>query len=108
MRIQFIKWRNNIPCRRILTPQIRLISNQPIRQDIATNQSNRAEDGEEAMTTTIKQENISTMEMNSRNTDLMTIVAELGPKFAARAAEHDAEGTFVAEHFQEMRDCKLF
>jgi hypothetical protein len=48
------------------------------------------------------------MEMNSRNTDLMTIVAELGPKFAARAAEHDAEGTFVAEHFQEMRDCKLF
>jgi|TARA_B100000809_G_scaffold47977_1_gene42648 hypothetical protein len=57
------------------------------------------------MTTTIKQENISTMEMNSRNTDLMTIVAELGPKFAARAAEHDAEGTFVAENFQEMRDC---
>jgi len=48
------------------------------------------------------------MEMNSRNTDLMTIVAELGPRFAARAAEHDAEGTFVAENFRELRDCQLF
>jgi alkylation response protein AidB-like acyl-CoA dehydrogenase len=48
------------------------------------------------------------MEINSRNTNLMTIVAELGPKFAARAAKHDAEGTFVAENFQEMRDSKLF
>lgn len=58
------------------------------------------------MTTTIIQEQTTTM--TSRNTDLMRIVAELGPKFAARAATHDVEGTFVAENFQEMRESKLF
>ena len=60
------------------------------------------------MAATTKQGQITTMDTHSRNTDLMTIVAELGPKFAARAAEHDVEGTFVAKNFQEMRDCKLF
>ena len=60
------------------------------------------------MAATTKQGQITTMDTHSRNTDLMTIVAELGPKFAARAAKHDAEGTFVAENFQEMRDSKLF
>ncbi len=58
------------------------------------------------MTTTIDREQITTM--TSRNTDLMAVVAELGPKFAARAATHDAEGTFVAENFQELRESKLF
>jgi len=41
-------------------------------------------------------------------TDLSAIVAELGPKFASRAAQHDTEGSFVAEYFQEMRERKLF
>jgi len=54
------------------------------------------------MTSTINQEQTNTMD--SRNTDLMSIVAELGPKFAARAAQHDADGTFVAENFQDMRE----
>jgi len=35
-------------------------------------------------------------------------LAELGPRFAARAAEHDAEGTFVAENYQDLRDYKMF
>ncbi|MDA1127535.1 MAG: acyl-CoA dehydrogenase family protein [Chloroflexi bacterium] len=38
----------------------------------------------------------------------MAVIAELGPKFASRAAKHDADGTFVAENFQEMREHKLF
>ncbi|MEE8465813.1 MAG: acyl-CoA dehydrogenase family protein [Dehalococcoidia bacterium] len=40
--------------------------------------------------------------------DLMAIVTELGPKFASKAAEHDAEGSFMAENYQAMRDRKLF
>ena len=40
--------------------------------------------------------------------DLMKVVSELGLKFAERAAKHDAEGSFVADNFQEMRDGKLF
>ena len=52
----------------------------------------------------------STMERKEGTTtdSLMEIIAELGPKFAARAAEYDAEGTFVAENFEEMRERRLF
>ncbi len=55
----------------------------------------------------------STMERKENTTEetsnnLMEIIAELGPKFAERAAKHDAEGTFVAENFEEMRERKLF
>jgi acyl-CoA dehydrogenase len=40
--------------------------------------------------------------------DLTAILAELGPKFADRAAGHDEDGSFVAENFSEMRERKLF
>ena len=51
----------------------------------------------------------TTMNKSDRSADsLMAIVAELGPRFAGRAAGHDADGSFVAENFQEMRERKLF
>ena len=52
-----------------------------------------------------------TTTMNNTKTSansLMAIIAELGPKFASTAAEHDAQGTFVAENYQAMREDKLF
>src|SRR3974390_823425 len=36
-------------------------------------------------------------------TDWAALVRELGPDFAARAADHDASDTFVAENFEELR-----
>ena len=53
------------------------------------------------MTTTTEQTEKPAMDINA-------IVAELGPKFAGRAAGHDVDGSFVAENFQEMRERKLF
>ena len=53
------------------------------------------------MTTTVNQ-----TERPSR--DLMAIDADLGPKLAETAARHDADGSFVAENFSEMRERKLF
>ena len=51
----------------------------------------------------------TTLNQTERSDDnLMAIVAELGPKFAERAAGHDVEGSFAAENFQEMRERKLF
>jgi alkylation response protein AidB-like acyl-CoA dehydrogenase len=51
----------------------------------------------------------TTTEQNEKSAkDLTAIIAELGPKFAARAAGHDEDGSFVAENFQEMRERKLF
>jgi alkylation response protein AidB-like acyl-CoA dehydrogenase len=38
----------------------------------------------------------------------VTIVGELGPDFASRAAQHDAEDSFVAENYEAMRQRKLF
>ena len=51
----------------------------------------------------------TTTEQNEKSAkDLTAIIAELGPKFAARAAGHDEDGSFVAENFSEMRERKLF
>ena len=36
------------------------------------------------------------------------IAAKLGPGFASRSAQHDADASFVAENFEEMREHKLF
>ena len=36
------------------------------------------------------------------------IARELGPGFASQAARHDAEGSFVAENYEQMRQRKLF
>ena len=38
----------------------------------------------------------------------VAIVRELGPGFASQAAKHDAEGSFVAENYELMRQHKLF
>ncbi len=38
----------------------------------------------------------------------VAIVRELGPEIASQAAKHDAEGSFVAENYELMRQYKLF
>jgi acyl-CoA dehydrogenase len=43
-----------------------------------------------------------------RKIDLTALLAELGPTFAARAAEHDADDRFVAENYQALREAKAF
>lgn len=40
--------------------------------------------------------------------DFVAIARELGPKFAARAAEHDAHDSFVAENYVDMKAAGLF
>jgi len=40
--------------------------------------------------------------------DFSAIAAKLGPGFASRSAQHDADASFVAENFEEMRENKLF
>ena len=52
------------------------------------------------MPSTTKKDQIANNGTDERGPDLMAVVAELGPKFAERAAKHDADGTFVAENFQ--------
>jgi alkylation response protein AidB-like acyl-CoA dehydrogenase len=41
-------------------------------------------------------------------TDWVGIVRELGEGFAARAAAHDRDGTFVAENYAELRERRVF
>ena len=41
-------------------------------------------------------------------TDWLAVVRELGPRFAARAAAHDAHDTFVADNYAELRDRRVF
>lgn len=40
--------------------------------------------------------------------DWVEVARDLGPQFAKRAAKHDAEGTFVAENYAEMKKAGLF
>jgi len=40
--------------------------------------------------------------------DAIALVNELGPRFAARAAEHDATDTFVAENYAELKERGVF
>jgi alkylation response protein AidB-like acyl-CoA dehydrogenase len=44
----------------------------------------------------------------STRTDYMAVVRELGPTFAARAAAHDANDSFVADNYTELKKHKLF
>ena len=60
------------------------------------------------MTTSLNREQAPTQGTKMRGSDLSAIIAELGPKFAGRAAEHDAKGSFVAQNYQAMRERKLF
>src|SRR2546426_11911311 len=41
-------------------------------------------------------------------TDWLAVAEELLPAFAARAAGHDADDTFVSENFAELRRRRLF
>lgn len=40
--------------------------------------------------------------------DFQSILADLGPRFAETAAERDESETFIAEHYDLLRECKLF
>jgi alkylation response protein AidB-like acyl-CoA dehydrogenase len=40
--------------------------------------------------------------------DWVAIARELGPGFAARAAAHDAEDSFVADNYGELKHCRMF
>ena len=53
-------------------------------------------------TTTISSNNVKVSQ------DWEAVARELAPSFASRAAQHDAEGSFVAENFEMMRESKLF
>ena len=49
--------------------------------------------------------------MNSNNvnsTNFVEKAVQLGQLFAERAADHDAENTFVADNYQAMKEAKLF
>lgn len=40
--------------------------------------------------------------------DWLDVIGELGPRFAERAAKHDAEDLFVAENYAELKEQRLF
>src|SRR5262245_49516523 len=42
------------------------------------------------------------------HTDWPALARELGPRFASRAAHHDATDTFVAENYRELRERRVF
>ena len=46
--------------------------------------------------------------METRPIDCVALARELAPRFAARAAGHDADDTFVAENYAELRAHRLF
>ncbi len=51
----------------------------------------------------------TTVADNSKTTqDWEAVARDLGPALASRAAEHDVDGSFVAENFDLMRQAKLF
>ncbi len=45
---------------------------------------------------------------DSTDSKWVTIAHDLGPDFASRAAQHDSEGSFVADNYEMMRQSKLF
>jgi acyl-CoA dehydrogenase len=46
--------------------------------------------------------------MDSTRTDWVAVVHDLGPTFAARAAAHDANDSFVADNYAELKRRKVF
>ncbi|HKZ08496.1 MAG TPA: acyl-CoA dehydrogenase family protein [Methylomirabilota bacterium] len=46
--------------------------------------------------------------METRPFDCLALTRELGPRFAARAAGHDADDTFVAENYADLRAHRAF
>ena len=51
---------------------------------------------------------ISTPAAAARRTNWLTIVRELGPTFAARAAAHDANDSFVADNYTDLKKHQIF
>ena len=45
---------------------------------------------------------------DSLRTDWIAVVRELGPRFAARAATHDADDSFVTDNYAELREHRVF
>jgi alkylation response protein AidB-like acyl-CoA dehydrogenase len=45
---------------------------------------------------------------SSSRTDWAAVVRELAPRFAARAAAHDAHDSFVADNYAELRERRVF
>ena len=51
----------------------------------------------------------STMTIDDRmHSDWAAVARELGPRFAARAATHDATDSFVADNYRELRERRVF
>ena len=48
------------------------------------------------------------MAQGQPRTDWVAVVRELGPSFAARAASHDADDSFVAESYAELKKLRVF
>ncbi len=49
-----------------------------------------------------------TAQASQGGTDWLEVVRALGPTFAARAAPHDANDTFVADNYADLKERKLF
>ncbi len=41
-------------------------------------------------------------------TDWVQVARKLGPEFAQRAADHDRDGSFVADNYMQMKEARLF
>ena len=52
--------------------------------------------------------NTAAIDISGGSRDWVAVASELGPAFAARAAEFDASGEFVAANYDDLRDKRLF
>src|SRR5919197_2576592 len=50
----------------------------------------------------------ATPSVDTTRTDWVAVARQLGPTFAARAAAHDANDSFVADNYAELKRCKVF
>jgi alkylation response protein AidB-like acyl-CoA dehydrogenase len=55
-----------------------------------------------------KDMNTAAIDISHESRDWVAVARELGPAFAARAAEIDASGEFVAANYDDLRDQRLF
>jgi acyl-CoA dehydrogenase len=55
-----------------------------------------------------KDMNTAAIDISGGSRDWVAVASELGPAFAARAAEFDASGEFVAANYDDLRDKRLF
>src|SRR5919197_1579060 len=50
----------------------------------------------------------ATPSVDTTRTDWVAVARQLGPTFAARAAAHDANDSFVADNYAELKQHKVF